>query len=125
MDLQLLLFVGFAVVLQMSGQVCLKRGINALPKEPPIHHMRDLMAFVGDVVSSRLVRLAVMLLLSWFLLYLAVISRFPLSQTIPLNSLDLLLVLIVARFYLRERIPAARWVGAIIICAGIFLVAAS
>lgn len=119
-----ILFVGLVVLIQMAGQVCLKRGLNSLP-QTVIRGPGDVIGFLVMVFRLRYVQVALFLWAAWYLLYLTVLYRFDISKSFPLNSLDLLLILLVSRFYLREILPWPRWVGAGLICLGVILVASS
>ncbi len=122
--LETILFIGMVVTIQMMGQVCLKRGMNELPLMP-VEHFRDVFKFAMSVLGNRFVRLALFLWATWYILYITVLYRFDISKSYPLNSIDLLLILIVSKFYLREVIPWPRWVGAALIASGVYLVASS
>ncbi len=119
-----ILFVGLVVLIQMAGQVCLKRGLNSLP-QTAIQGAGDIVRFLLMVFRLRYVQIALLLWGTWYLLYLTVLHKFDISKSFPLNSLDLLLILLVSRFYLREILPWPRWVGAALICTGVVLVASS
>jgi uncharacterized membrane protein len=119
-----LLFIGMVVTIQMLGQVCLKRGMNELPLME-VSHFRDVVKFARRVLTNRFVRIALCLWATWYLLYMTVLNRFDISKSYPLNSIDLLLILLVSKFYLREIIPWPRWAGAVLIAAGVYLVASS
>ncbi len=119
-----ILFIGLVVTLQMCGQVCLKKGMNELPIIP-VNHLGDVLRFTSRVLTNRFVRLALFFWATWYLLYLTVLNKFDISKSYPLNSLDLILVLIVSKFYLKETIPWPRWAGAACISVGVLLVASS
>ncbi len=119
-----ILFVGLVVLIQMLGQVCLKRGLNSLPHSA-LRRPNDLLGFVLMVFQLRYVQVALLLWATWYVLYIAVLHRFDISKSFPLNSLDLLLILLVSKFYLREEIPRQRWFGAALIATGVVLVASS
>jgi uncharacterized membrane protein len=119
-----ILFVGLVVLIQMLGQVCLKRGLNSLPHSV-MRRPSDLLGFIVMVFRLRFVQVALVLWATWYVLYISVLHKFDISKSFPLNSLDLLLILLVSKFYLRETIPWQRWAGATLICVGVVLVASS
>ncbi|MGF1657585.1 MAG: EamA family transporter [Verrucomicrobiales bacterium] len=119
-----LLFIGSVVSIQMLGQVFLKRGLNELEVEP-LHGFRDIYGFTKRVFGNRFVKLALALWATWYVLYMTVLHHFDISKSYPLNSIDLLLILVVSRFYLKETIPWPRWLGACVIAVGVYLVAST
>jgi drug/metabolite transporter (DMT)-like permease len=59
------------------------------------------------------------------LAWIAVLARMDLSIAYPFLALNFILVTISSQFLLGENVPGMRWVGVLIICSGIFLVARS
>jgi undecaprenyl phosphate-alpha-L-ara4N flippase subunit ArnE len=55
--------------------------------------------------------------------WLVVLGSMDVSKAFPLLSAGHLLVLAVARYYFHEAIPRVRWAGAVLIVAGIVLLA--
>ena len=58
-------------------------------------------------------------------LWLLVLYRMDVSRAFPFLSLGSVLVVAVSRFYLKERVSAYRWIGVLLIAAGIALVAST
>ncbi|MFN8548874.1 MAG: EamA family transporter [Candidatus Eisenbacteria bacterium] len=54
--------------------------------------------------------------------WLAVISQADLSWAYPMLSLGYVLVLLISAFILREHVTMVRWLGALVICLGVYLV---
>jgi multidrug transporter EmrE-like cation transporter len=59
------------------------------------------------------------------LAWIAVLARLDLSIAYPFLALNFVLVALVSYAALGESIPILRWMGILVICAGIFLVARS
>jgi len=59
------------------------------------------------------------------LLWLVVLSRVPLSYAYPMISFSYVLVVLASGWILGESIPLARWIGVLLICSGIIVVARS
>jgi drug/metabolite transporter (DMT)-like permease len=55
--------------------------------------------------------------------WLIFISRVPLSYSYPFISLGVLLGLLAAWGIFHEQIPPLRWIGMLVVCAGVLLVA--
>ena len=56
------------------------------------------------------------------LLYLKVLARLDLSLAYPTVSLGYVLVIVMSKVFFKERISPARWLGVVIICAGVAMV---
>lgn len=59
------------------------------------------------------------------LLWLVVLSKFPLSYAYPMVSLSYVLVVFSSQWILGESIPLMRWIGVLFICFGVILTARS
>lgn len=57
--------------------------------------------------------------------WIAVLSRLDLSLAYPLLALNFVLITVSSRFFLGESIPSMRWLGILVICVGIVIVARS
>jgi len=57
--------------------------------------------------------------------WIAVLSRLDLSLAYPLLALNFVLITISSRLFLGESIPSMRWLGILVICVGIVIVARS
>jgi drug/metabolite transporter (DMT)-like permease len=54
--------------------------------------------------------------------WLAVLSRVNLSWAYPMLSLGYILVLLFSALVLREPVSALRWIGALVVVVGVFLI---
>src|SRR5690349_14137189 len=59
------------------------------------------------------------------LAWIAVLSRLDLSYAYPFLALNFVLITLVSRVALGETIPTIRWLGILVICAGIILASRS
>lgn len=57
--------------------------------------------------------------------WIAVLSRLDLSLAYPLLALNFVLITLSSRLFLGESVPTLRWVGMLVICMGIVIVARS
>ncbi len=105
-----------AIVLSTFGEVLLKAGVNrigTITLEP------------GTLIRAFLqwqVLAGFVLLFSGSLFWLAVLSRVHLSLAYPLLAMGYILTTLWALIFLKEPVPASRWVGLGAICSGIVLV---
>jgi drug/metabolite transporter (DMT)-like permease len=55
---------------------------------------------------------------------LVLLSWQPISFVIPASALSYVVGTLGAKYILREQVSAARWIGVVLVCAGVALVAA-
>ncbi len=105
-----------AIVLSTFGEVLLKAGVNRI----------GTITFApGTLIRAFLqwqVLAGFVLLFGGSLFWLAVISRVHLSIAYPLLAIGYILTTIWALVFLKEPVPASRWLGIGAICSGIVLV---
>jgi uncharacterized membrane protein len=94
-------------MLIVAGQVLLKRGISG--KQPRLRY------FVMGIA----------LMAVWFFLWLGLMGKWDLSKLFPFEGLNPALMAIAAWLLLKEKLPAAAWVGLALVCAGVAVVATS
>jgi drug/metabolite transporter (DMT)-like permease len=68
------------------------------------------------------VALGVVLLIVWQLSRMALLSWADLSYVVPVTAVGYVVVALLGRVFLDERITMARWVGIVLIVAGVMLV---
>lgn len=107
-----------AVALLSTSQVLQKVGAARLVDK------RKPQEWVVALVSPELLG-AVVAIVAGTALWLLVLYRMDVSRAFPFLSLGSVVVVAVSRFYLKERVSAYRWVGVILITAGIALVAST
>lgn len=81
------------------------------------------LGLVLSVVRNPYILLGVMFLGVFFFLYLAALSWADLSFVLPLTAVSYIFAAFLAKFFLKEDVTWLRWIGTLIIVAGIFLVA--
>lgn len=104
------------VCLLVTGQVLFKWGISSTAGGFSWSNLLTLLINPWIVLGLALYVVATVL---WFY----VLSKAPLSLAYPLQSLSYLLGLFVSRYVLHESVPWTRWVGVLIILAGVAVVA--
>lgn len=105
------------VVLTSLGQVLQKLGADRGLKDAGSLPQLIAALFQWEII------LAVICLASAVFIWLAVLYMMDVSKAFPFISLGFVVVLLAARFYLREIIPWTRWLGVVFIVAGISLLA--
>ena len=74
------------------------------------------------VLSQPWVALGVVLLILWMMSRMALLSWADLSYVLPVTAIGYVLVALMGRIFLEERIPLKRWTGIVLIVAGVALV---
>jgi drug/metabolite transporter (DMT)-like permease len=84
-----------------------------------------LLPLLNVILRSPLVLLGLLLYGIGALSWIAVLSRLDLSTAYPFLALNFILVTLSAQIFLGETVPGLRWLGVLVICTGILLVARS
>jgi drug/metabolite transporter (DMT)-like permease len=117
---------GWLILLSVSsgvaGQTAIKLGVS---QPGAADATGSLVSLLLLIVRSPWVLLGLLLYALGALAWIAVLARLDLSIAYPFLALNFVLVTLVSRFFLGESVPALRWLGILVICAGIFLVARS
>lgn len=111
------LSIGSSVV----AQTVIKIGVNA----PGAETNGGPLALIGMIVRSPLVLIGLVLYGVGALAWIAVLGRLDLSYAYPFLALNFVLITLASRIVLGESIPWQRWLGILVICVGIILVARS
>jgi drug/metabolite transporter (DMT)-like permease len=119
--IKVLVAMFFGVLFGAAGNVCLSRGMKCVGNAG-YECAHD--AVLGAVTQPYIIS-GVVLLAAFLLLYLASLSWEDLSYVLPLTAGDYVLVTLLAFFFLHEHVDALRWTGAVLVAAGIALVARS
>ncbi len=104
MTLVQLVLVLMAQTAQVGGQLLLKRGMSG--------HRARLPLVAGGIA----------LLTFWFLAWLKLLQGLDISYLYPFEGISLVLLVIAARFILREQTSLQAWVGVALITGGMILV---
>jgi drug/metabolite transporter (DMT)-like permease len=100
------------------GDAALKHGMALVPPIP-LERWWELLA----VIFTPWVALGVLLLMVFFAAYLAALSFADLTYVLPATSVGYIVVALLARFFLHEQISLLRWLGIVLISAGVGFVA--
>lgn len=113
-----------SVSFSVMGQVALKAGMSQVGR---IGSQAALAA--GDLVWRVATTPFVLLGLACYALgavaWLVVLSRLDLSFAYPFLALNFVLITVASRLVLGETVPMLRWLGVVVICFGVILVARS
>lgn len=106
------------VVFGAAGDALLSRGMKDLGALP-LHNWQQIIL----AVLHPWVAMGVLLLMAFFACYLTALSWADLTYVLPATSIGYVLLAFIARFLLHEHVSAARWVGIVLIAAGVGFVA--
>jgi undecaprenyl phosphate-alpha-L-ara4N flippase subunit ArnE len=120
MDVSRLAEVLVVVVFTSVGQLLLRLGARGL--DLSAGGIGDL---VGTFLRAPLLWLAVGLYAISTLLWIRVLSRYPVGSVYPMVAVSYVLVTIGGAVLLGERVPLQAWLALAIICAGVLLLAAT
>jgi drug/metabolite transporter (DMT)-like permease len=105
------------VVSQVIGNVALSRGLHPMGSLLSLSPWPYLRALANPWVAG-----GVLILAFWMLSNLTLLSRADLSYVLPVTSVSYVLIAVLGRFLLHERIHLLRWVGIVVITAGVMIV---
>ena len=118
-----LLIILVVVILMVSGQMFLKAGVKRLGMQN-LNFASVARNFLVTIFKPFIFTGFVLFGFS-FLLWLVVLSRFELSYAVPLLSMSYIAVLFLSSIFFKEKVSWLRWLGAIVICAGVWLITLS
>jgi multidrug transporter EmrE-like cation transporter len=98
-----------------------KRGVDAVSAGEAHFGMRSL----GLALRSPTVWGGILVHVVEFGVWIEILGRLPLSVAFPLESVSYVVVVVATRVLLGELVPARRWLGVGLICAGILALGAS
>lgn len=106
-----------AVLAVSAGEALLSKGMkqsNALPG--------TFWAQARGILTNGHVLLGVVLMATYFVLYMLALKWADFSFVLPLTALSYLFGALLARLYLGETVTPSRWIGALVITLGVLIV---
>jgi uncharacterized membrane protein len=96
------------------GDSMLSRGMKHLGGIS-LNHFSDLIL----AVTNPSVAVGILLLLGFFASYMTALSWADLTYVLPATSLGYVLLTLIAKFFLHETVTTSRWIGVLLISAGV------
>jgi drug/metabolite transporter (DMT)-like permease len=114
-----LLFV--IVVSGTSGELCLARAMRGMG-EVADFHPAALLSTIARALGSGWLWLGIALLAVDLVALLAMLSVENVSFVVPMTALSYVVGAVGGAFFLGERVGRERWMGVLLVCAGVALV---
>ena len=111
-----------SILCGVAGQTVIKIGVS---QPGASESAAGFLPLIVMIFRSPMVLLGLVLYGLGALSWIAVLARLDLSVAYPFLALNFVLVTLSSQFILGEQVPGVRWVGVLVICGGILLVARS
>ncbi|GHE72672.1 putative 4-amino-4-deoxy-L-arabinose-phosphoundecaprenol flippase subunit ArnE [Camelimonas fluminis] len=115
--MMLALWFALSVLADVAGQICFKRGADALPDDAPGA------AMVWPLLHSGWVMAGVLVYTAEIFIWLRILAETPLSVAFPIASLNFLAITLGSVLLLGEKVNRRQWLGAVLVTAGVIVVA--
>jgi drug/metabolite transporter (DMT)-like permease len=116
-----LLLILASVTMGVSGQLCLKAGMNQVGVLSA-GGLGTIMQTAFHVLTTPLVFLGLTFYAMGAVFWLLVLSKLDLSLAYPMLALTYVLIPLAAQFILGEQMPSLRWLGVGLIFVGVVIV---
>lgn len=107
-----------------AGQIFFKKSANTVSIQS-LRGVRSHMVFLGELLKKRYVWLGGACMLAGLVIWFIALAGADLSVVSPLGSMQYILILVTAHFFLGERMTFAKVSGTLAIVAGIILITLS
>ena len=114
MTLRKYLVLAAVTVFAAVGDSLLSRGMKDLGSVSPQHLSDVILAILNPWVA-----LGIIFLLGFFAAYMTALSWADLTYVLPATSLGYVLLALIAKFLLHEDVTTTRWLGILLISAGV------
>jgi len=109
------------VLVDSLGTLLIARGMKQVGEISTLQP-RKLLGIARRLVKNHLLWIGFLFQASTFFLFLTLLSWANLSLVIPMASLGYVVNILGAQFFLKEKVTKERWLGTLLICAGVALV---
>lgn len=117
------IILSLIVVLQVLGNVLLSHGMRQVGLNTL--NAGNALIFGVHVFTNPWIVTGVLFLITFFLSYLAALSRLELSYVLPITASSYVMTAVFAWLLLGEKLYITRWAGTLLISTGVFIVALS
>jgi len=120
----LLGFIALADIFDTTRELCLKAAVNSLNDYSP-NSIKKVIQFIWKLIRLPRVWISFLCSVISLFLYLFVLSKADLSVAFALDSMHYIFIAFAAKWILKEKFGAMRWMGTIFVTIGITLVSFS
>ncbi len=110
-----------AIFSQAMGNVFLSKGMKQVALADRIAD-GHLLTTLLQVIQSPMIWIGTALMTICFVLFLTALSKADLSFVLPVISIEVIVNVAFAFYFLKEPVSATRWIGTLLISAGVILV---
>ena len=118
---EVIILLAISIACDVVAQIAFKLGADRLPQAETV----GLPAFCLRMMSEPWLIGGVAIYVIEFIVWIRVLALVPLGIAFPIASLNILGIALASHFLLREVITRKQWLGAILITAGVAIVAQS
>jgi drug/metabolite transporter (DMT)-like permease len=119
--IRIILMLIFFICCSTGGEIAMTYGMKRVG-EPESFQPMALMRFLGKAGRNGWVWLAMPLMAASFYSLLILLSWAPISLVIPASAFNYVVGTFGAKYLLKEDVTAKRWMGVLLVCAGVTLV---
>lgn len=119
--LKLLLLVIIHDTILSTGQTLIKRGMDTA-EDVKLTSFRSILRFIGFCVTRGSILSGLALNTISLIIWLTILSFADLSLAYPFDSLQYIVIAFFAMIFLKEEVRGMRWVGILLIVAGVTIV---
>jgi multidrug transporter EmrE-like cation transporter len=121
MTAEVIILLAISIACDVFGQIAFKVGANRLPAAEAI----GVPAFCRRMVREPWLVAGIAIYIIEFVVWVRVLALVPLGIAFAIASLNILGIALASHFFLGEAITRKQWTGAILITAGVAVVAQS
>ncbi len=121
---KLLFFVLSAEILASIGQILFKKSANSI-ETYDLRKMDTHIRFLKDIFTKPLVWVGFVFMVISLVLWLVALSQGNLSLVFPIGSIQYILILFSAHWFLGEKIDRMKLIGTLLVVVGIVLITLS
>lgn len=119
MELKILILILTSVLLGVFGQISLKHGMNNLGSL----EIKDIFSRkLLSVILEKFVFVGIVFYLIATLIWLVILSKVELSTAYPMLAIGYVIIALLSKFLLNEKLTLLKFIGIILISIGVFLV---
>ena len=119
MTTEIVALLTISIICDVFGQIAFKLGADRLPDAETV----GVPAFCRRMTSEPWLVAGIATYVIEFIVWIRVLALVPLGIAFPIASLNILGIALASRFFLGETITRKQWVGAVLITAGVAIVA--